>query len=55
MFWFLLVCTLLFVLSVISNIIFILSDAEAPKSGALAGLIVFVVMIVWSVTLMFSS
>lgn len=50
---FLIVSVVLFLLSILSNIIFVLNENVTAKGGAVLGVIVFTGMIVWALTLLF--
>lgn len=50
---FIIVCIAIFILSLISNIIFILTS-EDTRSGGIVGMIIFTAMIVWGFSLLFN-
>jgi hypothetical protein len=50
---FLIVTIALFLVSIISNTVFILNNYTDSKSGAILGLVIFSGMIVWALTLLF--
>jgi hypothetical protein len=50
---FIIVCLAIFLLSLISNIVFILTSEET-RAGGIVGMIVFTAMIVWGIALLFS-
>jgi hypothetical protein len=50
---FIIVTLILFLFSLLSNIVFVLNENTTFKSGSVFGLIVFTSMIVWGISLLF--
>ena len=51
---FIVLSSLLFLLSIVTNIIFIMNEHTQNKGGAVFGLMVFTIMFSWSIFLLFS-
>ena len=50
---FLIVCIVLFFISIVSNTVYVLNNYTENKAGAVLGLIVFSGMIAWAFSLLF--
>lgn len=55
MIWFLVCSLIIFVLSLISNIIFILTTSDNAKGGAILGVIAFTALIFWDISLILNQ
>lgn len=53
--WFLICCIAVFILSLVSNVLFLLSPMNNLKGGSILGIIVFTALTVWAISLIISG